>query len=204
MFKRLRLLVLLSALSVTLGFMSSTYSRYIADANGNIKIGFAKWQIKVNNNDITDSSVSSINIVPVIKENDNIAENTVAPTSSGYFDIVIDPTNVDVSFNYSISIKLLNENMPDLVITEYAIIDETLDENSQITYTPLVDEIISGSFTYSKDTIYSPFTVRVGFKWYEGDNENMNDEADTAIGKDAAINNSELQIQATIHFEQNI
>ena len=122
MFKRLRLLVLLSALSVTLGFMSNTYSRYIADANGNIKIGFAKWQIKVNNNDITDSSVSSINIVPIIKENNNVAENTVAPTSSGYFDIVIDPSNVDVSFNYSISIKLLNENMPDLIISEYAIL----------------------------------------------------------------------------------
>ena len=38
MFKRLRLIVLLAALSVTLGFMSSTYSRYVADANGNIKI----------------------------------------------------------------------------------------------------------------------------------------------------------------------
>ena len=170
MFKRLRLLVLLSALSVTLGFMSNTYSRYIADANGNIKIGFAKWQIKVNNNDITDSSVSSINIVPIIKENNNVAENTVAPTSSGYFDIVIDPSNVDVSFNYSISIKLLNENMPDLIISEYAILDEFDDENSEITYMPLVDGIINDSFTYTENSSYSPFTIRVWFEWYEGKN----------------------------------
>lgn len=204
MFKRLRLLVLLSALSVTLGFMSNTYSRYIADANGNIKIGFAKWQIKVNNNDITDSSVSSINIVPIIKENNNVAENTVAPTSSGYFDIVIDPSNVDVSFNYSISIKLLNENMPDLIISEYAILDEFDDENSEITYMPLVDGIINDSFTYTENSSYSPFTIRVWFEWYEGNNENMNDEADTEIGKDAAINGSELQIQASIQFEQSI
>lgn len=201
MFKRLRLLVLLSALSVTLGFMSNTYSRYIADANGNIKIGFAKWQIKVNNNDITDSSVSSINIIPIINENDNVAENTVAPTSSGYFDIVIDPSNVDVSFNYSISIKLLNENMPDLIISEYAIIDETNNSNDKM---PLVDGIINDSFTYTENSSYSPFTIRVWFEWYEGNNENMNDEADTEIGKDAAINGSELQIQASIQFEQNI
>ena len=204
MFKRLRLIVLLAALSVTLGFMSSTYSRYVADANGNIKIGFAKWQIKVNNNDITDSNISSINIVPVINENENVTENTIAPSSSGYFDIVIDPTNVDVSFDYSISIEVLNENMPDLVITEYAILDETYDDSVQITYNPLTDGIIKDSFTYSETKSYSPFTVRVCFKWYEGVDEEMNDEADTLIGTDAAINNSELQIKASIHFEQKI
>jgi len=204
MFKRLRLLVLLSALSVTLGFMSSTYSRYIADANGNIKIGFAKWQIKVNNNDITDSSVSSINIVPVIKENINIAENTVAPSSSGYFDIVIDPTNVDVSFNYSISIELLNENMPDLVISKYAILNETYKEGDDITYEPLTDGIIKDSFTHSETKNYNTFTIRVCFDWYEGNDELMDDNADTQIGIDAANNNSELQIKATIHFEQQL
>lgn len=204
MFKRLRLLVLLSALSVTLGFMSSTYSRYVANTNGNIKVGFAKWQIKVNNNDITDNSVSSINIVPVIKENDNIAENTVAPSSSGHFDIVIDPTNVDVSFDYSISIELLNENMPDLIISEYAILDETYKEGENITYNPLTDKIISGSLTHSEEKSYNQFTVRVCFKWYEGKDELMDDNADTEIGKDAAINNSELQIKASIQFKQQI
>lgn len=204
MFKRLRLLVLFAALSVTLGFMSSTYSRYIANANGDIKIGFAKWQIKVNNNDITDNSVSSINIIPVIKENINVAENTVAPSSSGYFDIVIDPTNVDVSFNYSISIELLNENMPDLIISEYAILSETYKEGDKITYNPLTDGIISDSFTHSEDESYNPFTIRVCFKWYEGKDELMDDNADTEIGIDAANNNSELQIKATIHFEQQL
>ena len=204
MFKRFRLLVLFAALSVTLGFMSSTYSRYIADANGDIKIGFAKWQIKVNNNDITDNSVSSINIIPVIKENINVAENTVAPSSSGYFDIVIDPTNVDVSFDYSISIELLNENMPDLIISEYAVLDETYKEGDKITYNPLTDGIISDSFTHSEDETYNPFTIRVCFEWYEGNDELMDDNADTQIGIDAANNNSDLQIKATIHFEQQL
>ena len=32
----------------------------------------------------------------------------------------------------------------------------------------------------------------------------MNDEADTSIGTDASINNSELQIKASIHFEQKL
>ena len=71
-------------------------------------------------------------------------------------------------------------------------------------YMPLVDGIINDSFTYTENSSYSPFTIRVWFEWYEGNNENMNDEADTEIGKDAAINGSELQIQASIQFEQSI
>ena len=66
MFKRLRLLVVFASLSVTLGFMSNTYSRYVADATGDIKIGFAKWQIVINENDISDNTVSTINITPTI------------------------------------------------------------------------------------------------------------------------------------------
>lgn len=200
MFKRLKLLVVFASLSVTLGFMSNTYSRYVADATSDIKIGFANWQIKVNDSDISDGTVSTINIVPTMDTNTNIASNTVAPSSSGYFDIVIDPTNVDVSFDYTISIELLNENMPDLIITEYAFLSE---ESQNIDKIPLENSTISDSFDINTDS-YQPFTVRVFFKWYEGTDENMDDSSDTLIGSDAAINNTELQIQASVHFEQKL
>ena len=72
MFKRLRLLIVFASLSVTMGFMSNTYSRYVADTNGDIKIEFAKWQIVVNSNDITDNTVSTINITPTMDANDNV------------------------------------------------------------------------------------------------------------------------------------
>lgn len=203
MFKRLRLLIVFASLSVTMGFMSNTYSRYVADTNGDIKIEFAKWQIVVNSNDITDNAVSTINITPTMDANDNIEENTVAPSSSGYFDIVIDPTNVDVSFDYSISIDLLNENMPDLIISEYAFLSENFKDGDEVIKNALENSTITDTFDVSTND-KEPFTIRVFFEWFEGENENMNDEADTLIGVDAGINDTNLQIQASIHFEQKI
>jgi hypothetical protein len=203
MFKRLRLLIVFASLSVTLGFMSNTYSRYVADTTSDIKIGFAKWQIVVNENDISDNTVSTINITPTMDTNDNIDKNTIAPSSSGYFDIVIDPTNVDVSFDYSISINLLNQNMPDLIISEYAFLSNTYKDGDDITRIPLENSTITDTFNIGVDAS-EPFTIRVFFKWFEGENENMDDEADTLIGIDAGLNNTELQIQASIHFEQKI
>ena len=203
MFKRLRLLVVFASLSVTLGFMSNTYSRYVADTTGDIKIGFAKWQLVVNENDISDNTVSTINITPTMKPNENVDENTIAPSSSGYFDIVIDPTNVDVSFDYSISIDLLNENMPDLMISEYAFLSNTYKEGDDITYIPLENSTITDTFDVGIDE-KEPFTIRVCFEWFEGTDETMDDEADTLIGIDAGLNDTDLQIQASIHFEQKI
>ena len=203
MFKKLRLLIVFASLSVTMGFMSNTYSRYVADTNGDIKIGFAKWQIAVNSNDITDNTVSTINITPTINPNVDVAENTIAPSSSGYFDIVIDPTNVDVSFDYSISIDLLNENMPDLMITEYAFLNDTFEDGDDLVKNPLENSTITNTYNVGTND-KEPFTIRVFFEWFEGENENMNDEADTLIGVDAGINDTDLQIQASIHFEQKI
>lgn len=203
MFKRLKLLIVFASLSVTLGFMSNTYSRYVADTTGDIQIGFAKWQVVVNENDISSSEISSINITPVIEENENIDSNTIAPSSSGYFDIVIDPTNIDVSFNYAISIDLINENVPDLLISKYAYLSSNYEIGDKITYNTLENNIIENTFQYNIDN-YEPFTIRVFFEWFEGEEEQMDDEMDTNIGIDALNNDISLQIQASIKFEQLI
>ena len=108
--KRICFVLLLMSCSLCLCFMSSTYSRYVAGTTGNIDILFAKWQILINTQDITDQNNSNITITPTIEQNENIRENTVAPTSKGYFDIDIDPTNVDVSFRYSIDLEIDNEH----------------------------------------------------------------------------------------------
>lgn len=203
MFKRLKLLIVFTSLSVTLGFMSNTYSRYVADTTSDIQIGFAKWQIVVNDNDISSNNTSSISITPIMDTNENIDANTIAPSSSGYFDIIVDPTNVDVSFKYSVAIDLLNENMPDLIISKYAYLSNNYIDGDDITYNVLENSIIENELKYEIDN-YEPFTIRVFFEWFEGENENMNDEMDTNVGVDAATNNSNLQIQASIKFEQLI
>lgn len=224
---RIKILSVCIPLCLLLCFMSNTYSRYIADTTGNLKMSFAQWQILVNNDDITNNSTSSIILKPVIDENKYVENNKIAPSSSGYFDISIDPTNVDVAFNYSITLDVVNENIPDLIITKYAILNNDYEENDTITYKNIENNIINGSLDIEKvatsqdDSIatniddiiatntdeieehsFKPFIIRIYFEWFEGENEKMDDESDTLIANDAENNN--LEINAEIKFEQKL
>ena len=49
-----------------------------------------------------------------------------------------------------------------------------------------------------------PYHNQKYLQLFEGTDENMNDEADSLIGNDAAINNTDLQIQASMMFEQKL
>ena len=224
---RIKILSVCIPLCLLLCFMSNTYSRYVADTTGNLKMSFAQWQILINNNDITNNSTSSIILKPVIEENKYVENNKIAPSSSGYFDISIDPTNVDVAFNYSITLDVVNENIPDLIITKYAILDNDYEENDTITYKNIENNIIKGSLDIEKiatsqdDSIatnvddiiatntdeikehsFKPFVIRIYFEWFEGENEKMDDESDTLIAND--IENNNLEINAEIKFEQKL
>jgi hypothetical protein len=205
MFKKVKLVLVFISLSVCLGLMSSTYSRYVAGTTGNIDALFAKWQILVNNSDITSNSMSSITFIPTIEENENTASNVIAPSSKGYFDIEIDPTNVDVSFKYTIELEIENENMPDLIITKYAIIPDSYIEGDPLDVINLNEYEITDTLYYNKEEEnfkFNPFTIRVYFEWYEGENELMDDAADTAIGNLAAQEETSFMINANISFEQ--
>lgn len=201
MTKKIKILLLIFSLSLTLSYMSNTYSRYVADATGNVNVLFAKWQILVNDNDITNGTTSSIAITPEVDENPHVASGTIAPSSKGHFDIIINPENVGVSFEYDITLDVLNDNMPDLMITKYSILPKGYIEGDQVDVTPITNNVI----TETKDLVenkHETFTIRVYFEWFEGEenNETMNDDADTAV----AINNESLDIQAKISFKQKL
>ena len=208
---RIKIMLVFMSLALTVSLMSNTYSRYVADTTGSLEVQFAKWKILVNENDITSGNVSSIELTPVVDENENVAQNKLAPSSKGYFDIEIDPTDVEVSFDYEISLEVLNENIPDLLVTKYSLIkgDTDLDKDT-IEMNDIVDNVISGTFRYKNvasgsDEVFAfePFTIRVYFEWVDNEEvSTMSDEADTQIGLNAE--NYTLQIKANIKFEQNI
>lgn len=205
--RKIKFLLLLISTAFTLGLMSNTYSRYVASTTGDVELVFAKWQILVNNDDITSGNTSTINITPVIEESKNITSDKIAPSSKGYFDININPQNVGVSFDYSIDLEVLNENMPDLLITKYAILDNDYTEEDEITTINLENNQISNSLEIDKSVenyTFEPFTIRVFFEWYEGENEQMDDAQDTLVAQQAQENNENLKIQATITFNQKI
>lgn len=196
---KLKLLIVCFMLIILVSLMSNTFSKYVSSADGDLNVSFAKWQILVNNLDISDASNSEILFVPVIDSNNEVDENSVAPSSSGYFDIAIDPSNVALSFNYNISFSIENDDIPDLMISEYAILPV---DDSPIEKISLDNNVIEKDMIYDPENPFKPFTIRLFFKWYEGENELMDDLADTEIGTVAAINDTKLKMKANISFKQ--
>lgn len=202
---KMKFLVVLISLSITLCLMSNTYSRYVADTTGNVEVSFSKWQILVNESDITSGNTSTITLTPVVEGNANVKSNTLAPSSKGYFDIDIDPSNVELSFNYDITLSVLNNDIPDIMITKYAILDSDYEEGDELELTVIQNNEIQGSLNYNKNVQnfeFEPMTIRIYFEWYEGNNESMDDDDDTLVGIDA--DNTTLQMQVDMTFEQKL
>ncbi len=204
MLKKIKIILVMVAISFSLSMMSNTYSRYVANTTGSIETPLAKWQIMVNNEDILNNGNASISFTPNIEENVNVKENSIAPSSSGYFDINIDPSNVDVSFSYSINLTIENENIPDLLITKYAILPDGYVEGDPLDIINLETYEITQDMLYSGESPFSNFTIRVFFEWYEGENEQMDDAADASIGALAATNDTKFIVSANIEFKQKI
>ena len=190
---KFKTLIIFITLAFSLSIMSNTYSRYVADATGDITLAFAKWQILVNNDDITNGEEHTVEISPVIIENENVATNKLAPSSIGYYDIEIDPTNVDTSFNYYIEIQNI-DNMPDLIITKYEVLDSL---KEQIEEYMIEDNTIEGTVNYTDET--EIFTLRIHFEWYDNEDDLMSDEEDTLLSQEENIS-----IITNISFEQKI
>lgn len=205
--KKICFILFLISCSFCLCYMSNTYSRYVTGTTSNIDMTFAKWQILVNNQDITNQNNSSISFVPTIEANVNTRTNTIAPTSKGYFDININPENVDVSFRYQIDLSVENEDIPDLMITKYAILENDYQEGDEVTYTAVVNNTITNDMLFNNSTpdfTFESFTVRIYFEWLEDEDETMDNEADTVIGVSAADDDVTFTINANTVFEQII
>ncbi len=114
------LVLTLFSLLITMCMINETYAKYVSSATSTSETSIARWKILVNNDDITLGSTSTSLITPVFPGNNDIGANVLAPNAEGYFDIILDGSNVDVSFNYTITISV-NENSPvtELVPTKF-------------------------------------------------------------------------------------
>ncbi len=171
--KKIKLFIAIVALIVCISQIKQTYAKYIESKNGDAEFTVASWRILLNNSDITEGAEMSSLINPVYENNNNVASGVIAPGSEGYFDLEINATNTEVSFNYNISITSSeNSDVEDLVISAYKV-----DDNA-ITYVNGEVNNITDTINYAvQDKVIN---LRIYFKWLEGEGEQMNNEADTA------------------------
>lgn len=188
--KRLILLVVLSII-LCLFFVQESLAKYITAADETANISIARWKILVNDEDIRDENTVNTVINPVFLGNDNIAENIIAPTSEGYFDLIIDAREADVSFKYKISMSVnQNSSVKDLVATKYVVNGGepiTMDINNQT---------IENTVLYGNNN--STINIRVYIVWNDGNGSLMDNSADTL----ATTSGNSAMMNVSLNFTQ--
>ncbi len=189
--KKWHLILAICALILCITQIQQTYAKYLDTKEGDTDFTIAKWKILVNQQDITEASTMSSLINPVYIENEHMKEGVIAPGREGYFDLVIDSSNTEVSFRYDISVTSSeNSSVNDLIITGYSLNDSEI--------IPVSDQLNNlSNVIYYTDT-NKENKIRIYFKWRDGTGENMNNEADT----NASIQGVNAKLKANITFTQ--
>ncbi len=131
-----------------LGYIfTNTYSKYINNASARIEQDVGRWNIKVNDVDITSTTGEPVEFEIdnfLWNETNHVKEGKVAPGMKGQFDLSIDPKDTDVSIKYSIKIdntKLTESNDINLKIKKI-ILNGT---EYEFTATPVTEEVDDGN-----------------------------------------------------------
>lgn len=175
---KIKFFVALISLVYCISLIQDTYAKYVSSASGNTTMSIARWNILVNDTDIRNNSNFNNTITPIFEGTTHIADNVIAPTASGYFDIVLDGSNADVSFNYTIAL----ETDPTSDVSDLAITYTIGNDSTEYVYSDSISKDVLLTDT-DKSTAYRFYVV-----WDDGESSTMNNESDTlAAGGEAKI-----------------
>lgn len=171
-----------------------TYARYITQNTADTTVGVEQWKIYVNGTDITMESAVPITVTPHYDASSSVVANKIAPGSTGYFDLTVDPSRINLSHEYLLTFTSPMKNL-DLKVSHYA-----LAEGSTFTGTPAKTQIQSNTLAGSRTTNVI-YTIRCYFVWDDIEGV-LNDEADTEIGYNAANGDNQATIVANVWIKQ--
>lgn len=188
--KRKKILLLFACLSLLLFITSTvyTYAKYYSQTNRDIGTNIKKWKIKVNNNDIKNGETLGEEISATFEGSEHIAENTMAPGSIGSFEIELDYSNVEVSFEYEIGIE--KTEIEDIEIYKLEV------DGTEITGNGLT---ITNQIDIKNDTDTDKIKkIKVSLIWNDDENASLNNSEDTQI----AINNNTIDFNISLKLTQ--
>ena len=205
---KLRILQILCIISLLITIISiqRTYARYFEKVDTTYETHIKRWLIKVNDHNIQEESTLSEVMQPIFVENDNMNNNnTLVPGRTGYFEMLLDYTYVDVAFEYDFSIEQLNPTpLPDFELYGYEIIDG---DNNTITETKEIKGIIDPT-TDINSKGEKKKEIRILFRWNDGDGSSMDNKSDTQFKGQANTDtknlHTTLKYKAILKFNQYI
>lgn len=175
--RKFRLLLACISLLILVDLVQDTYAKYVSSADANTNFTIARWAFTVNSQDIVANNNFSSTITPVFDQNANISNNVIAPTSTGHFQVVIDSSNVGVSFDETITLSNASTNtVTDLKFTGYKKNNDPVVEfqNNQTTITET--HLLGEANTVNTYTFY--------IEWIDGTGETMDNADDTQASID--------------------
>ena len=193
---KLNIIRLLCIISLLISFLSikNTFAKYYERVNTNYGINIKRWMIEVNDADIIEENDFSDIIKPVYVTNAHANQDVIVPAGQIYFDIEIDYTNVDVSFLVDFQIEPIGavaDQLSDLQFLKVV----TVDENDVET-----EDALPYSIEVTGNEEEKVVNLRIYFEWYDGQDENMNDEEDTEYADD----HTDTEYRATAMFTQDV
>ncbi|MBS5863389.1 MAG: hypothetical protein KIC54_01705 [Clostridium sp.] len=168
--KVLIIIVLLIIIFIILIYaILSTFATFRSEFTGDMKIDNATWKILVNSTDISSNAVKEFVIDDIeIDESQGVEPGKLAPGLKGNFNILIDPTETDVSIMYEIKFDTTDINATNIRIDS---VKETMAGNTLIktdsnTYVGII----------SLDDIKNNLTnnIQVTLFWCDDGNEDIN------------------------------
>lgn len=152
---------------VTASLVGGTFAKYTTNVTANATVTAAKWDVVFNDgtNDITNTSKTEIKLEPDDKTGK--ADGTIIPGDSGFFNLVVNGKDAEVSFEYSISLK--NGDGNNLAVKFYKEASHTTEITEA---TPL-----TGTVAYDAEVDKKTVTVPVYWELAAGND----DAADTVM-----------------------
>lgn len=194
---KLRIIQILCIVSLLITVLSiqRTYARYFEKIDTKYDTHIKKWVVKVNEAIIHEEESLSEIMTPVLRENVHMnSNNTLVPGREGYFQFLIDYSDVELAFKFEFDITQLNTTpLEDVEIYGYSII-ETDADSGEITET--ITELATANDFAGLTQVIDPSTdvdnngekkrqIRILFRWND-ENADTTD-ADNIPG----MNNSE-------------
>lgn len=185
--KSVKIILLILVLIVLFLVIRSTYSKYISTKDSGTNFHISKWNILLNDKNISENKDFSQDIQITYNENtENIAQGVIVPTSKGYFEIKLESTGTELPFEYTLKVKQeedLDNSIPDFKITSYILNDNEIIEldpdQTEIVGTVEPPKDVDGKFTGQE--VINNFIIYV--EWEDTENNVLDNQGDVAISK---------------------
>lgn len=180
--KKIWVLISIIMLIISAYIVVDTYAKYLTGATATTNKYAGAWVIEVNDTDISYSDANTTFTIDALTYPDSeyVVENKIAPSSSGYFEIIVDPTGSSVAVRVDVSLDVDEMDISDAIGFTGAcrvVNGQEVSGGLTLTGTNTYSAIISLSDVQNE----IPATFRFYVGWDEEETEE-GDEADTQLG----------------------